>query len=187
MSSYFTPISYRGILPKISDNALIAPNAIITGDTEIGDDVGIWYGVVIRGDVAPITIGKGTNIQDNSVIHVSRANHASNKTGDQPAPCIIGKGVTIGHMAMLHACIVEDHAFIGMSSLVMDLAHIESESMVAGGAVITPKRIVRYGEIWGGNPGKCIRKMSEEEIRYIKTSEQNYIELAKEYFGSKKD
>mgnify|MGYP001452432029 CR=1 FL=1 len=177
----FSPIAYRGILPKISEKALIAPNAVITGDTEIADDVNIWYGCVIRGDVAPIKIGAGTNVQDNAVLHVSRANHKANKTTDI-APCLIGKNVTIGHMAMLHACIVEDEAFIGMSSLIMDLAYIENNAMVAGGAVVTPKKRIKYGEIWAGNPAKCLRKMSEEEMRYIKISAENYIELAKEYF-----
>lgn len=178
----FTPTPYRGILPKISKQALIAPNAIITGDTEITADVGIWYNVVIRGDVAPIKIGKGSNIQDNSVIHVSRANHVQNKTKDKCAPTIIGEYVTVGHMAVIHACTIEDRSFIGMGSVVMDLAHIETEAMVAAGAIVTPGKTVKYGEIWAGNPAKFLRKMSEAEIRFIKTSADNYVELAKEYF-----
>lgn len=182
MKKKFTPISYRNILPKISSSALIAPTAIITGDTEIGNNCNIWYGCVIRGDVAPIKIGHNTNIQDNSVIHVSRANHPANKTGAEIAPTVIGNNVTVGHMAMLHACTIEDDSFIGMSSLIMDLAYIESNAMVAGGAVVTPKKTVKYGEIWAGNPAKFLRKMSEEEIKYIKQSAENYVELAKEYF-----
>jgi len=183
MTKKFIPTPYNGILPKISEKAYIAPNATITGDTEIGDDSGIWYNVVIRGDVAPIRIGKGTNIQDGSVIHVSRANHVQNKTKGEKAPTIIGDYVTIGHMAMIHAATIEDRAFIGMSSLVMDLAYIETEAMVAGGAVIAPGKRIKRGEIWAGNPGRLLRKMSEAEIKFIQTSAENYIELAKEYFA----
>ncbi|MBT4989299.1 MAG: gamma carbonic anhydrase family protein [Rickettsiales bacterium] len=176
-------IKYRDILPNISDKALIADNATITGDVTIGKNTNIWYGCVIRGDVAPIKIGSGTNVQDNSVIHVSRANHPTNKTGNLIAPTIIGKGVTIGHKALIHAATIDDYCFIGMGSIIMDLVHIEHEAMIAAGAVVTPKRHIKYGEIYAGNPAKLLRKMSEEEIRYIKTSEQNYIELALEYFS----
>jgi len=179
----FTPIKYRSILPKISDKALIAPNAIISGDIEIMENTNIWYNVVIRGDVAPIRIGKNTNIQDGTIIHVTRPNHLQNKTDENGAPTIIGDYVTIGHMAMIHACKIDSNAFIGMSSVIMDLVHIESEAMIAAGAVITPKKIIKRGEIWAGNPGKFLRKMSESEISYITKSAENYVELAKEYFS----
>jgi carbonic anhydrase/acetyltransferase-like protein (isoleucine patch superfamily) len=179
----FKPIKYKSILPNISNKALVAPNAIITGDTEISDYSNIWYNVVIRGDVAPIRIGKNTNIQDGSIIHVSRPYHPQNKTGSDGAPTIIGDYVTIGHMAMIHACIIDSYSFIGMSSVIMDMAHIESEAMVAAGAIITPGKIVKRGEIWAGNPGKFLRKMSESEINYISKSAKNYVELAAEYFS----
>jgi carbonic anhydrase/acetyltransferase-like protein (isoleucine patch superfamily) len=176
-------IKYRDILPKIAPLAMIADNATITGDVEIGNKTNIWYGCVIRGDVAPIRIGDGTNIQDNSVIHVSRANHPTNKTGSEVAPTIIGKGVTVGHKALIHAALIGDYCFIGMGSIIMDLANIEDHAMIAAGAVVTPKKQVKYGEIYAGNPAKFLRKMSEAEIRYIKTSEENYIRLAEEYFS----
>ena len=179
----FKPIEYNGILPKISDKALIAPNAIISGDVEIGENSGIWYNCVIRGDVAPIKIGKNTNIQDGSIVHVSRANHVQNKTGNQKASTIIGDYVTVGHMAMLHACIVEDYAFIGMSTTILDLATVETEAMVAAGSIVTPGKTVKRGEIWAGNPAKFFRKMSEAEIQYIAKSADNYLKLAKEYFN----
>lgn len=183
MIDKFTPTPYNNILPNIAKKSYIAPNAIISGDTTIGEYSNIWYNVVIRGDVAPIKIGKGTNIQDGSVIHVSRANHIQNKTKNEKAPTVIGDYVTIGHLAMLHACTIEDKAFIGMSSLIMDLAVIETEAMVAAGTVITPGKIVKRGEIWSGNPGKLMRKMSEEEIKFITVSAENYILLAQEYFS----
>ncbi len=174
-------LTYRGIAPKIDHSAFIASNAIVSGDVIIGKNVGIWFGVVIRGDVAKIRIGEGTNIQDNSVVHVTRANHAQNKTGDDGGPTIIGKGVTIGHKAIIHACVIEDHAFIGMGSIVMDLARVESFGMLAAGAVLTPGKVIKSGQIWGGNPAKYMRDLTQGEKDYIKVSEENYIDLAREY------
>ena len=174
-------LTYRGITPTIDSSSFIASTSIISGDVVIGKNVGIWYGCVIRGDVEKIRIGDDTNIQDNTVIHVTRANHAQNKTGDEGAPTIIGKGVTIGHNAIIHACIIEDHAFIGMGSILMDLAKVESYGMLAAGAVLTPGKIVKSGQIWAGNPAKYFRDLTEAEKNYIKTSAENYIDLAREY------
>ncbi len=174
-------ISYKTITPIIDSSAFIASNAVISGDTVIGKNSSIWYGCVIRGDVAKIRIGNYTNIQDNSVIHVTRANHLQNKTGDAGGPVIIGDNVTIGHHAIIHACIIEDNAFIGMGAIIMDLARIESFALVAAGAVITPGKIVKSGQIWGGNPAKYLRDLTKEEKDYILVSAKNYAELADEY------
>ena len=174
-------IAYRGIKPIINESSFVAPNAIISGDVVIGKNVGIWYGCVIRGDVEKIRIGDETNIQDNKVIHVTRANHIQNKTGDKGAPTIIGKGVTIGHSAIIHACIIDDYAFIGMGSVLMDLAKVESFGMLAAGAILTPGRVVRSGQIWAGNPAKYLRDLTDIEKNYIKISAQNYVELMREY------
>lgn len=164
-------ISYKGKSPKISPTAFIAPGAIIIGDVEIGDYANIWFGCVIRGDVNYIRIGAGTNIQDNSTVHVTR------KTG----PTIIGAGITIGHQVVLHACNLEDGCFIGMHSTIMDMAVVETGGMVAAGALVSPHKRIPKGQIWGGNPAKFLRDMRQEEIDYIKVSERNYIELAAEY------
>ena len=174
-------LSYRGISPIIDQSSFIAPSAIVSGDTIIGKNVGIWYGCVIRGDVAKIRIGDDTNIQDNTVVHVTRANHAQNKTGDAGGPTIIGKSVTIGHSAIIHACIIEDYSFVGMGSIVMDLARVESFSMLAAGSVLTPGKVVKTGQIWAGNPAKYFRDLTLSETNYIKISAQNYIELMMEY------
>ncbi len=176
----FTPLKYNGILPKIDKSCFVAHNAIISGDVTIGENTGIWYNVVIRGDVAPVTIGKGTNIQDGTVIHTTRAGHLQNKTTEQ-SPTIIGDYVTIGHKALIHACIIDSLAFIGMGAIILDMAHIEEEGMVAAAALVTTKKTIKRGEIWAGNPAKLLRKMSEAEMLYIKTSADNYIELANEY------
>lgn len=174
-------LSYRGITPVIDPSAFIAANAIISGDVKIGKNSGIWFGCVLRGDVTKITIGDNTNIQDNCVLHGTRPNHAQNKTGDEGAPVIVGSGVTIGHNAVIHACIIENNSFIGMGSIVMDLARVEEFGMLAAGAVLTPGKVVKSGQIWAGNPAKYFRDLNEIEKNYIKISADNYAELAREY------
>ena len=174
-------LTYRNITPIIDSSSFIAGNAIISGDVIIGKNVGIWYGCVVRGDVEKVRIGDNTNIQDNTVIHVTRAGHAQNKTGSEGAPAIIGKYVTVGHSALIHACTIEDYAFIGMRSVVMDMAKVESYAMLAAGAVLTPGKIVKSGQIWVGNPAKYFRDLTKEERDYITISAENYVELAMEY------
>ncbi len=178
-------LPYRKILPKIDPTAFIAQTAVIAGDVVIGKNSGIWYGCVIRGDVEKVRIGDNTNIQDGTIIHTTRPHHAQNKTGDQGAPTIIGSGVTIGHAAIVHACEIQDNAFVGMGSLVMDLAVIESYGMLAAGAVLTTRKVIKSGEIWVGNPAKFFRLLNQEEKDYIKISADNYAELAAEYKSTK--
>ncbi|MDX2083045.1 MAG: gamma carbonic anhydrase family protein [Rickettsiales bacterium] len=178
-------LPYLGKFPEIDNSAFIAANAIISGAVTIGKNSGIWFGCVLRGDVTKITIGENTNIQDNCVLHGTRPNHAQNKTGSQGAPVIVGSHVTIGHNAIIHACIIEDYAFIGMGSIVMDLARVEKFAMLAAGAVLTPGRVIKSGQIWAGNPAKYFRDMTEAEKNYIKISADNYADLAREYTKSK--
>lgn len=174
-------LKYDNILPKVDPSSFVANTAVISGDVKIAKNCGIWFGCVIRGDVSPIIIGNNTNIQDNTIIHGTRANHLQNKTGDQPAAVNIGKNVTVGHGAIIHACNIADNAFIGMGSIIMDLAVVEENAMIAAGAVVTPKKIIKSGEIWAGNPAKFFRKMTDEEIKYIQVSADNYRQLADEY------
>lgn len=174
-------LKYRDKTPNIDESAFIASNAIISGDTRIGKNSGIWYGCVVRGDVTTITVGDNTNIQDNCVLHGTRPNHAQNKTGANGAPVTIGNGVTIGHGAIIHACSIADNSFVGMGAVVMDMAKIEEYGMLAAGAVLTPGKIVKSGQIWAGNPAKYFRDMSQAEKDYIKVSADNYTDLAKEY------
>jgi len=173
--------SYKNFTPQIDKSAFIAHSAIISGNVEIGADSGVWYGCVLRGDVAKLTIGKNTNIQDNTVLHGTRPNHLQNKTGADGAKVTIGDNVTIGHSAVIHACTIKDNSFIGMKSVVMDLAIVEEYSMLAAGAVLTPGKVVKSGQIWAGNPAKYFRDLTKEEKDYIKISADNYSELAREY------
>jgi gamma-carbonic anhydrase len=174
-------LPYRGTLPTIDSSAFIAQTAILSGDVRIGKNSGIWYGCVLRGDVTKIVVGENTNIQDNSVLHGTRPNHAQNKTGAEGSPTIIGNNVTIGHGAIIHACTIKDNSFVGMGSIVMDMAVVEEFGMLAAGAVLTPGKVVKSGQIWAGNPAKYFRDMTEVEKNYIKISADNYAELAREY------
>lgn len=164
-------LPYKGIMPTIAPDAFIAPGAVIIGDVHIGSKSNVWFGCVIRGDVNIIRIGERTNIQDGSVVHVTR------KTG----PTIIGSGVTIGHSVLLHACTIEDDAFIGMHSTMMDFAVVESGGWLAAGALLPPTKRVPGGQIWAGNPARYLRDLKESEAAFIPVSSQNYVELAQDY------
>lgn len=164
---------YKGVMPTIAEDAFVAPSADIIGDVEIGSGSGIWFGCVVRGDVQSIRIGSRTNIQDGTIIHVTRV------TG----PTTIGNGVTIGHQCLLHACTLEDSCFIGMGATVMDGVVVESGAMVAAGALVTPGKRVKSGEIWAGNPAKFFRELTQEEKDYIAISENNYAIHAVEYLA----
>jgi carbonic anhydrase/acetyltransferase-like protein (isoleucine patch superfamily) len=170
-------LPYKGIMPRIAENVFIAPNAVIIGDVTIGKGSSVWFGAVIRGDVMPITIGERTNIQDNSVIHVTR------KTG----PTTIGSGVTIGHAVMLHACTIEDNSFIGMRATMLDFSVVQEGGMLAAGAVLPPRKIVKSGELWAGSPATLMRPMRDDEQAFIPISAENYVQLAQEYRSESTD
>ncbi|MCZ4280088.1 gamma carbonic anhydrase family protein [Kiloniella laminariae] len=175
-------LPYRGIFPKISPEAFIAETAVIIGDVEIGPGSSIWYGCVVRGDVNAIRIGRNTNIQDGTIIHVNHDRQGGDyrQTGGG-LPTNIGDGVTVGHAALLHACDVRDNAFIGMRAVVMDKAVVQSGAMVAAGALLTPGKTVPTGELWSGSPAKKFRDLSAEEQQGILYSASNYAELGKSY------
>ncbi len=168
-----TPIilPYNGIYPTIASDVFIAPGAVVIGDVHIGAGSNVWFGCVIRGDVNSIRIGERTNIQDGTVIHVTR------KTG----PTIIGSGITIGHSVLLHACTLMDNCFIGMHATVMDHAVVEHYAMVAACANVTYNKIVPTNELWAGNPAKKLRDMKPQERDFIPVSAENYVRLAGEY------
>lgn len=165
------------VRPRIDAKAFIAEGAAVIGDVEIGPDTGIWYGCVVRGDVNHIRIGARTNIQDGTIIHVTR------HTG----PTIIGSNVTVGHSALLHACTLEDTSFVGMRATVMDGAVVESGAMVAAGALVTPGKRVPKGQLWAGSPAKYFRDLSEDEAAFLAVSAQNYVDLAREYLALRAD
>ena len=162
---------YRGVLPTIAPDAFIAETAVVIGDAVIGAQCSIWYGVVIRGDVHEIRIGARTNIQDGSVVHVTKG-----KFG-----CYIGADITIGHGAIIHACTLEDGCFVGMGTTIMDGARVESRAMVAAGALVTPGKVVPSGELWAGSPAKFMRPLKPEELAFFPQSVAGYVALGQEY------
>lgn len=164
-------IPFKTIMPRIGNNVFVAPNVPIIGDVEIGDDSSIWYNCVLRGDVNSIKIGKRTNIQDGTIVHVSSFGLGT----------VIGDDVSVGHMAVLHACTIEDGAFVGMKACVMDGAVVEKRAMVAAGALVTRGKRVPMGQLWGGSPAKFMRDMTDEENKYLEWSSSHYVKLAKNY------
>lgn len=164
-------LAYKEKKPLFGKDVFLAGNAVVIGDVKIGDETSIWYNCVLRGDVNNIMIGNRTNIQDGTVIHVSSTLQGT----------YIGNDVTVGHMALLHACTIEDTAFIGMKVCIMDGAHVETGAMVAAGALVTPGKRVLSGQLWGGAPARFMRELTEEEKKYIPYSATHYVGIAKNY------
>jgi carbonic anhydrase/acetyltransferase-like protein (isoleucine patch superfamily) len=171
MSDGATILTYGGITPKIDDDAFVAPGARVIGDVEIGAGASLWYNVVVRGDVNHIRIGARTNIQDGSVVHVSRGTH----------PTIIGEDVLIGHLAMVHGCTLHDRAFVGFGAIVMDGCVIESDGMLAAGAMLTPGKRIPGGQLWSGRPARYMRDLTPEDLRNSQSGVAHYVETAKRH------
>lgn len=161
-------LPYEGIMPRIAPDVLLAPGSVVVGDIEIGAGSSIWYNVVVRADVGLIKIGKGTNIQDGSVVHVTGGKFDT----------FIGDDVLIGHLCMIHGCQLHDRSFIGMKATVLDGAVVESDAMVAAGAVVTPNKVVKSGELWAGAPAKKMRDMDPDEMARRAKSAPGYAVTA---------
>ena len=172
-----TILSYGGKTPKIDPAAFVAPGARLIGDIEIGPEASIWYNCVLRGDVNRVRIGARTNIQDGSVIHVD-----SPQPGlDSGYPTLIGEEVLIGHLAMVHGCILRDRAFVGLGAIVMDGCEIEGDAMLAAGAMLTPGKRIPSGQLWAGRPAKYVRELRAEDIAGMRAGVAHYVELARRH------
>lgn len=148
----------------------IADTARVVGDVRIGNDVSVWYGAVIRGDVAPVVIGEGTNIQDNAVVHC-----------DHRYANIIGRHVTVGHSAIVHGESVGDHTLIGMGAVVLGHTKIGSHCLIGAGAVVPPRLVVPDGSVVVGVPGKIVRSISEADRAYLAKLPPHYVALARRH------
>ncbi|WP_049757579.1 gamma carbonic anhydrase family protein [Candidatus Puniceispirillum marinum] len=164
---YIAP--FMGMLPEIDASAFIAATAAIIGAVRIGKNSSIWHQVTVRGDNNYITIGEGTNIQDNSCVHIDSITY----------PTIIGNFVTIGHSAIIHACTIGDYGFVGMGGIVMDGATIEATGMLAAGAMLTAGKTIPAGELWAGRPAKKMRDLTAKELTFNQRSAHHYIEVAR--------
>lgn len=162
---------YDGIFPRIGQNVFIAPDAWVIGDVELADNVSIFFGAVLRGDILPIKVGARSNIQEHSVVHTSR----------RRTPTIIGEDVTVGHRATLHGAHICDRCIVGMGAIVLDEAVVEEECLIAAGAVITEGKRIPARSLVIGIPARVIRPLDEKEIAYIKESAERYTTVGAKY------
>lgn len=156
--------SYQKHVPKIANGCFIAPSADVIGRVTLGENVSLWYNVVARGDINEIIIGENTNIQDLSMLHV-----------DFNLPCIIGKNVTVGHNAIIHACTIGDHCLIGMGAIILNGAVIGEHSVVAAGSVVPPGKLFPPNSMIMGSPAKVSRELTKEEYQKYGEHYKSYI------------
>lgn len=161
---------FKNKIPKVSHKAFVANSADVIGKVYVYEEASIWFGAVVRGDNNSITIEKGTNIQDNCVLHVT-----------EEYPIYIGEYSSIGHNAIVHGCKIGKYSLIGMGSIILDGAEIGDFTMIGAGSLVTKGKKIPSGVLCMGSPAKVIRNLTEDEIKSLKKSADNYIELSKEY------
>ena len=166
--------------PVLGARVYVDPAATVIGQVALGDDVSIWPGCVVRGDVNSIEIGARTNVQDGSIVHVT---HEGPFTRPGGFPTVIGNDVTIGHGAVIHACRLEEFCLVGMGAIVLDGAVVRKHGFVGAGTVVPPGKVVGEGELWLGNPGRKVRMLSDAEIEGLYYSAQHYVRLKDRYLG----
>lgn len=168
---------YKNVVPTIDPTAYVHPDAVIIGDVHVGMHSSIWPGVVIRGDVNFVRIGSRTNIQDGSILHVTRP------TEENPSgiPLIIGDEVIIGHQVSLHACHLKNRSMVGIGAIVLDRVVVEEQAMVGAGSLVTPGKQVLAGELWMGSPARRVRLLSPQELTHMAATTANYLLLAQSY------
>lgn len=171
--------TYKGKYPQVTDSSYVDPMAVITGDIELAENVSIWPFVVARGDVNYIRIGKNSNVQDNTVLHVSRKS-AVNPDG---FPLIIGEDVSVGHSCTLHGCTIGDRVMVGIGAIVLDGAIVESDVLIAAGTLVPPRKRLESGYLYMGNPAKKARPLKESEISYLNKTASKYVELKNDYLA----
>jgi carbonic anhydrase/acetyltransferase-like protein (isoleucine patch superfamily) len=171
--------SYKGIVPTLGENSYVDVSAVLIGDIILGNDVSVWPLVAGRGDVNIIRIGDRTNIQDGTILHVTRLS-TQNPKG---YPLIIGNDVTIGHQCMLHGCTLGDRILVGMGAIIMDGTIIQDDVFIGAGTVVPPNKVLRSGYLYVGNPMKEARLLKESERTFLTESAKNYVTLKNEYLS----
>lgn len=164
--------------PTAGQNSWIAESADVIGNVSLGDDVSIWFGAIVRGDVHRITIGDRTNIQDLSMVHVTHYKKPDMSDGN---PTVIGSDVTVGHRVMLHGCTIEDACLIGMSATILDSAVIGKESIVGAGSLVTKNKVFPPRSLIMGSPAKAVRELTDEEVAELYASAQRYVSFKEDY------
>jgi carbonic anhydrase/acetyltransferase-like protein (isoleucine patch superfamily) len=158
---------FLGQAPRLDPTAYIAPLATVVGDVRLGAHCSVWPAAVLRGDINYIEVGDGTNIQDGAVVHLA-----------DDFPALIGRYVTIGHLAMVHACVIEDECLIGMSATILDGSVIGAQSLVGAGALVTKGTIIPPGSLVLGSPARVLRALTPEERAALRDSAEKYIQVA---------
>lgn len=168
---------YQGVAPRLGADVYLHPGATIIGDVVLDEHCSVWPGAVIRGDVNSIRIGRGSNVQDLSVLHVS---HRS-EWDPAGAPLVVGAHVTIGHRVILHGCTIGDECLIGMGSIVMDKAVLQQHVLLGAGSLVPEGRVLESGFLYLGSPAKKIRPLTEKEIAHFMYSARHYMRLKQRY------
>ena len=171
--------SFKGITPDIGQGVYVADSARLVGEISISEDSSIWHMVAARGDVNYIKIGARSNIQDGTILHVTRKS-AGNPDGN---PLIIGDDVTVGHKCMLHGCTLGNRILVGMSAIVMDGAIVEDDVFIGAGTLVPPNKRLESGYLYVGNPMIQKRPLKEAEMAFLKQSAINYVELKDDYLA----
>jgi carbonic anhydrase/acetyltransferase-like protein (isoleucine patch superfamily) len=171
--------SFAGVTPTLGARVYVDSTAVVLGNVNLADDVSIWPHCAVRGDVHAISVGARSNIQDNSVLHVT---HDGVYTPGG-MPLIIGADVTVGHGVILHACTVGDCSLIGMGSVILDGAVVEAEAMIGAGSVVSPGKRVAARSLWLGNPARMVRVLSDREVDMLKYSANNYLKLKAQFIA----
>lgn len=169
--------AFQGNQPTIDPSAYVDDAGLVIGDVVLGENVSVWPGAVLRGDVNSIRIGKDTNVQDLCCLHVSHKRDSD----PEGAPLIIGERVTVGHSVVLHACTVGNECLVGIGSIVLDRAILEDRVMVGAGSLVPPGKRLKSGWLYLGRPVKEIRPLSQEELDHFAYSAQHYIRLMRKY------
>lgn len=171
--------TFNKIRPTFDDTVYIDESSVVAGEVSLGKDSSIWPLVAARGDVNFIKIGERTNIQDGTVLHVSR----SSKTNPAGFPLIIGDDVTVGHKCMLHGCVIGNRVLVGMGAIVMDGVVVGDDVFIGAGALVTPNKKLESGYLYVGNPAVKKRPLNEKEIQFLKESANNYAKLKDMYMA----
>jgi carbonic anhydrase/acetyltransferase-like protein (isoleucine patch superfamily) len=171
--------TFEQYTPKISSSAWVDETAVVIGNVNLGDEASIWPGAVVRGDIHNISIGQFTNIQDNSVIHVTHAGEFN----PEGYPTLIGDHVTVGHKVILHGCTIHNYSLIGMGSIVLDGAVIEERVLLGAGSLVPPGKTLESGYLWVGSPARRIRKLTDKEYEHITYSARYYAKLKNRHVG----
>ena len=171
--------SYKGITPTFDNSVYIDESSVLVGDITLGKDSSVWPLVAARGDVNYIRIGERTNIQDGSVLHLTRAS----KSNPDGYPLIIGDDVTVGHKVMLHGCQLGNRILVGMGAIVMDNAIVEDDVIIGGGSLVPPNKRLESGYLYVGSPAKQARPLTEQERAFLTLSADNYVQLKDEYIA----